>query len=303
MPRQVQTVGGEPHQARVAADVLRHHGRGAQGAFSVAGCRRGASTGSSCRCRRFWWESWALSEPASPEQSSSTEQSSAGQSSAKQSSVGQRSSEQSGSNQRSEAEARLSLFRVCCFLHLLGGAATAVAVFSSVPFVFEGGETRCCCFCCAVWLVFALNLAEQVGTVIAGIALICEGRQAKLFMDGILKLFMDGISAFMMHGCQRRVFISACTIHVHFCTTSGVRVGPTLAAHCDKVLLDDLAALLSPAPAFTEGACMSYTALPHALPLCHGISRHLVLPRRLQQAGQRKFLWVQQRFFLYGQNC
>ena len=27
-------MGGEPHQARVAADVLRHHGRGAQGAFS-----------------------------------------------------------------------------------------------------------------------------------------------------------------------------------------------------------------------------------------------------------------------------
>lgn len=31
VPREVQGLGGEPDQARVAADVLRHHGRGAQG--------------------------------------------------------------------------------------------------------------------------------------------------------------------------------------------------------------------------------------------------------------------------------
>ena len=42
VPRQVQAMGGEPDQAGVTANVVRHHGRSAQGTSGGTGCRRRA---------------------------------------------------------------------------------------------------------------------------------------------------------------------------------------------------------------------------------------------------------------------
>ena len=157
--------------------------------------------------------------------------------------MGQGSSEHSSSKQRSEAEALVSP-SVSCVVFCISWRCChrSCCIFERPLFVFCDGVLLFCCGCCVsnpacfgvkprltswtndIWL--RLDLWRGADEIVSG-------------------------RRFSVHESQLpTAYCYFCPYHVWFCKTSGVRVGPTLAAHCGEVLLDDIAPLLSPMSAF-----------------------------------------------------